>query len=292
MQPACVGRGKGEARPSAAQKYFQGGTSASDDGGGEETTCAAYTSRRYELRQRVRRSEVKRDRRAARRCPLRMRPFNIRSKCRGYMDCIRGCVKENNRDHGAWGSKYIRIHEFRKGEFDFASAEDDFFHEVPRRRRTSTSGRSASTARIRPAWTSVPVRPPGWSRTASSWSTTAECIGCPLLHRGVPLTRVASAGATPSRFPADEVSPESAFTWGTGFERAGWWRSAFLHPCRTREGRNRVRRSLPDRRARVFEVSWIQTARSAGGAGERAGLSACKDRPRDQQVLVLHGLMR
>ncbi|HEX7788276.1 MAG TPA: 4Fe-4S dicluster domain-containing protein, partial [Methylomirabilota bacterium] len=55
--------------------------------------------------------------------------FNI-SKCRGYMDCIRGCVKENNQDRRT-GIQYIRIHEMKKGQMDFGHAEDDFFHQVP-----------------------------------------------------------------------------------------------------------------------------------------------------------------
>ena len=55
--------------------------------------------------------------------------FNI-SKCRGYMDCIRGCLSENNQDRKS-GMKYIRIHEHKKGQINFEHAQDNFFHEVP-----------------------------------------------------------------------------------------------------------------------------------------------------------------
>jgi molybdopterin-containing oxidoreductase family iron-sulfur binding subunit len=55
--------------------------------------------------------------------------FNI-SKCRGYLECIRGCIRENNQDRAS-GMQYITIHEHRKGEFDFSKAPDDFYHVVP-----------------------------------------------------------------------------------------------------------------------------------------------------------------
>jgi molybdopterin-containing oxidoreductase family iron-sulfur binding subunit len=55
--------------------------------------------------------------------------FNI-SKCRGYMDCVRGCLKENNQDRKS-GIKYIRIHEHKKGQINFEKANDEIFHEVP-----------------------------------------------------------------------------------------------------------------------------------------------------------------
>ncbi len=55
--------------------------------------------------------------------------FNI-SKCRGYMDCINACIKENNQDRNSQ-MQYIRIHEFENGRMDFAMADDNFYHEVP-----------------------------------------------------------------------------------------------------------------------------------------------------------------
>jgi len=55
--------------------------------------------------------------------------FNI-SKCRGYMDCVRGCLQENNQDRAS-DMRYIRIHEHKQGQMNFDEASDDFFHEVP-----------------------------------------------------------------------------------------------------------------------------------------------------------------
>lgn len=55
--------------------------------------------------------------------------FNI-SKCRGYMDCVQGCIAENNQDRES-GMQYIQIHELKNGSLNFHGAETDFYHEVP-----------------------------------------------------------------------------------------------------------------------------------------------------------------
>lgn len=55
--------------------------------------------------------------------------FNI-SKCRGYMDCVRACVEENNLDRES-GMAYIKIFENEKGTMSLESANSQFFHEVP-----------------------------------------------------------------------------------------------------------------------------------------------------------------
>jgi molybdopterin-containing oxidoreductase family iron-sulfur binding subunit len=55
--------------------------------------------------------------------------FNV-SKCRGYMDCVRACVAENNQDRPS-DMRYIRIHEIKKGQLSFEKAQDEFFHEAP-----------------------------------------------------------------------------------------------------------------------------------------------------------------
>ena len=106
------------------QTYFQGNFRLMTD---EEKTDTVQPPRAAPRAQ---------DRQAHRRERHRARPgvlygyaFNI-SKCRGYMDCVRGCVRENNQDRRS-GIKYIRIHEMEKGDQDFGEAQDDFFHEVP-----------------------------------------------------------------------------------------------------------------------------------------------------------------
>ena len=46
--------------------------------------------------------------------------FNI-SKCQGYMDCINGCLEENNQDRKS-DMKYIRIHEQKNGSMNFSNS--------------------------------------------------------------------------------------------------------------------------------------------------------------------------
>lgn len=56
--------------------------------------------------------------------------FNI-SKCKGYMDCVAACVKENNLDRRS-GMQYIRIFEMKNNRVGvFEDADGQFHHEVP-----------------------------------------------------------------------------------------------------------------------------------------------------------------
>lgn len=55
--------------------------------------------------------------------------FNI-SKCRGYMDCVNACIKENNLDRKS-GMQYIKIFEGRKGSMSLESSDANYYHEVP-----------------------------------------------------------------------------------------------------------------------------------------------------------------
>ncbi len=55
--------------------------------------------------------------------------FNI-SRCKGYMDCVEACVKENNLDRSS-KTQYVRLFEMDPGQLDPTSGEGKFFHEVP-----------------------------------------------------------------------------------------------------------------------------------------------------------------
>ncbi|HEY7204370.1 MAG TPA: 4Fe-4S dicluster domain-containing protein, partial [Methylomirabilota bacterium] len=127
FQSACNPLASAESRERAVldwQEYFQGNFRLMTDQ--EKAGTVHRLERLHELRtgQRVDVSAT-----GARPGVLYGYAFNI-SKCRGYMDCIRGCVKENNQDRRT-GIQYIRIHEHKKGQMDFGHAEDNFFHEVP-----------------------------------------------------------------------------------------------------------------------------------------------------------------
>ncbi|HSG49593.1 MAG TPA: 4Fe-4S dicluster domain-containing protein [Longimicrobiales bacterium] len=56
--------------------------------------------------------------------------FNI-SKCKGYRECVRGCLEENNQDRRS-GIQYIRIFEMEGGEVDFEHGTAEYQYEVPR----------------------------------------------------------------------------------------------------------------------------------------------------------------
>ena len=55
--------------------------------------------------------------------------FNI-SRCRGYRDCVRACVLENNQDRAST-MQYIRIFEIKNGHMSPDNGNADYFHEVP-----------------------------------------------------------------------------------------------------------------------------------------------------------------
>ncbi|MBU0673917.1 MAG: 4Fe-4S dicluster domain-containing protein [Proteobacteria bacterium] len=59
--------------------------------------------------------------------------FNI-SRCKGYMDCVEACVKENNLDRRS-KTQYIRLFEMDPGQLDPTSGEGKYFHEVPVERK-------------------------------------------------------------------------------------------------------------------------------------------------------------
>ena len=55
--------------------------------------------------------------------------FNI-SKCKGYMDCIDACIKENNLDRKS-NMQYIKVFEVENGSLNVENGDSQFFHEVP-----------------------------------------------------------------------------------------------------------------------------------------------------------------
>ena len=55
--------------------------------------------------------------------------FNI-SRCKGYMDCVEACVKENNLDRPS-KTQYIRLFELGPGQLDPTSGDGKYYHEVP-----------------------------------------------------------------------------------------------------------------------------------------------------------------
>jgi molybdopterin-containing oxidoreductase family iron-sulfur binding subunit len=52
------------------------------------------------------------------------------STCKGYRDCVKACMLENNLDEDA-GIQYIKVSELDKGKLDIEHANTTFDHEVP-----------------------------------------------------------------------------------------------------------------------------------------------------------------
>jgi molybdopterin-containing oxidoreductase family iron-sulfur binding subunit len=55
--------------------------------------------------------------------------FNV-TRCKGYMDCVAACVKENNLDRKS-NTQYIRIFEMEHGQMSPEVGDGKYFHEVP-----------------------------------------------------------------------------------------------------------------------------------------------------------------
>ncbi|TNE47952.1 MAG: 4Fe-4S dicluster domain-containing protein [Deltaproteobacteria bacterium] len=55
--------------------------------------------------------------------------FNV-SKCKGYMDCVQACIKENNLDRKS-EMQYIRIFEMKKNKMNLEDGNGQFAHQVP-----------------------------------------------------------------------------------------------------------------------------------------------------------------
>jgi len=55
--------------------------------------------------------------------------FNV-TRCKGYMDCVAACVKENNLDRRL-KTQYIRLFELAPGQLDPTSGDGKYYHEVP-----------------------------------------------------------------------------------------------------------------------------------------------------------------
>ncbi|RMH73127.1 MAG: 4Fe-4S dicluster domain-containing protein [Gemmatimonadetes bacterium] len=127
FQTACSPFASAEAREKAQlnwEEYFKGNFRLMSDD--EKEATVARLERLYELN-----TGKHLNISAANALPgvLYGYAFNI-SKCRGYMDCVRACINENNQDRKS-GMQYITIHEHKKGQINFEHAEDDFYHEVP-----------------------------------------------------------------------------------------------------------------------------------------------------------------
>lgn len=186
--------------------------------------------------------------------------FNV-SKCRGYMDCIRACIKENNQDRVS-DMQYIRIHEHTKGEMNFEKSHDDFFHEVPAAGHFYM-GTQCFHCQNPPCVDVCPVgatwmEPDGIVVVDYNW-----CIGCRYCMAACPYDARRFNWADP-QVPEEEVNPNQHYL-GNRLRKKGVVEKCTFCIQRSRDGKNPACVEACPTGARVFgnlldpdsEIRWM-----------------------------------
>jgi molybdopterin-containing oxidoreductase family iron-sulfur binding subunit len=186
--------------------------------------------------------------------------FNV-SKCRGYMDCVRACIRENNQDRNS-GMAYIRIHEHKKGDFDFEKAEDTFFHEVPAAGHFYI-GTQCFHCQNPPCVDVCPVKatwmePDGIVVVDYDW-----CIGCRYCMAACPYDARRFNWSEPE-VPQDELNPNQHYL-GNRMRSKGVVEKCTFCIQRSREGKNPACVEACPTGARIFgnlldphsEIRWV-----------------------------------
>ncbi len=237
------------------QEYFQGNFRLMSED--EKTTTVERLERLHELNTGSRINVAKS---GPREKVLFGYAFNI-SKCRGYMDCVRACVKENNQDRKN-DVRYIRIHEHKNGQFAFEEANDEFFHDVPAAGHFYI-GTQCFHCQKPPCVDVCPVsatwmEPDGIVVVDYNW-----CIGCRYCMAACPYDARRFNWADPM-VPAEELNPNQHYL-GNRMRRKGVVEKCTFCIQRTREGANPACVEACPTGARVFgnlldpdsEIRWI-----------------------------------
>jgi molybdopterin-containing oxidoreductase family iron-sulfur binding subunit len=186
--------------------------------------------------------------------------FNI-SKCKGYRECVAGCVKENNQDRAS-GIQYIRIFEMEGGEVDFEEASAEYQHEVPREDHFYLGTQCFQCANP-PCVEVCPVaatwqEPDGIVVIDYDW-----CIGCRYCIAACPYWARRFNWAEPE-VPADDVNPNQHYL-GNRLRRKGCVEKCTYCIQRTRKGRMPACAEACPTGARIFgnvldpnsEIRWV-----------------------------------
>jgi molybdopterin-containing oxidoreductase family iron-sulfur binding subunit len=186
--------------------------------------------------------------------------FNI-SKCKGYRECVAGCVTENNQDRAS-GIQYIRIFEMEGGEVDFEEASAEYQHEVPREDHFYLGTQCFQCANP-PCVEVCPVaatwqEPDGIVVIDYDW-----CIGCRYCIAACPYWARRFNWAEPE-VPADDVNPNQHYL-GNRLRRKGCVEKCTYCIQRTRKGRMPACAEACPTGARIFgnvldpnsEIRWV-----------------------------------
>jgi molybdopterin-containing oxidoreductase family iron-sulfur binding subunit len=186
--------------------------------------------------------------------------FNV-SKCRGYMDCVKACIQENNQDRSS-GMAYIRIHELENGSMDFGKGSTELFHEVP------AAGHFYMTTQCMhcqnpPCVDVCPVKatwmePDGIVVVDYDW-----CIGCRYCMAACPYDARRFNWSEP-QVPEEEVNPNQHYL-GNRLRKKGVMEKCTWCVQRSRDGQNPACVEACPTGSRVFgnlldpdsEIRWI-----------------------------------
>lgn len=137
--------------------------------------------------------------------------FNV-TRCEGYMECVKACVKENNLDRKS-NTQYIRILKWNTAKCLRTRGTADTFIWFPGR-GTFIWASNASSVKIRPASKPVQPRPPGKSLTAWWWWIMTGASAAGIAWRPA-LTGAEGITGTSPRFRKKRSTPGN-ITWETG----------------------------------------------------------------------------
>ena len=186
--------------------------------------------------------------------------FNI-SKCRGYMDCVNACVKENNQDRKS-KMQYIKIFENKKGSMGLETADSNYFHEVPAEGHFYM-GTQCFQCENPPCTKVCPVmatwkEPDGIVVIDYDW-----CIGCRYCEAACPYWARRFNWGEP-QVPQEEVNPNQHYL-GNRMRKKGVMEKCTFCIQRTRTGKNPACVEACPTGARIFgnlldpnsEIRWV-----------------------------------
>ena len=186
--------------------------------------------------------------------------FNI-SKCKGFRECVKACINENNLDRHA-ETQYIRIFEMENGVVDFEGADATFEHEVPAEGHFYL-GTQCFQCENPPCVRVCPVgatwrEPDGIVVIDYDW-----CIGCRYCMAACPYWARRFNWGTPE-VPPEEVNPVQHYL-GNRARKKGVVEKCTFCIQRTRQGRLPACAEACPTGARVFgnlldpdsEIRWV-----------------------------------
>lgn len=184
------------------------------------------------------------------------------SKCKGYRECVRGCLEENNQSRDS-GTEYIRVLEMDRGTMDLETADHYYDHEqvpqpgkfyLPIQCHQCENPPCVDACPIEATW----AEPDGIVVVDYDW-----CIGCRYCATACPYWARHFNWAEPN-LPAEELNPNTHYLSNRPRPKGVMEKCTFCLQ-RTRKGRQPACLEACPTGARVFgnlldpqsEIRWI-----------------------------------